>query len=252
MASVTLIKPRRIGDHRGWFSETYSRRAAAALGIAAEFVQQNQSLSRAAGTVRGLHFQRPPHAQAKLVRCLRGAVIDYAVDVRRGSPTYGAWVSAELTGENGWQLYIPIGFAHAFMTVEDESEVAYQVTDYYAPEFDDGIRFDDPEVGLAWPADLGPLTLSPKDRDLPPLSSFESPFGYDGEPLLPLPSDPKCSCSQGRKIKASTLAEDAERELRNLLDLRDHLGALAIRQDGLPQRNGDYPAGRRAARAMAD
>lgn len=185
MARVTLIKPKRHGDERGWFVETYSRRAAAALGIGEEFVQDNQSLSRPAGTLRGLHFQTPPHGQAKLVRCLRGRILDVAVDVRRGSPTYGRSVSAELTAENGHQLYVPVGFAHAFLTLEDDCEVAYKVSDYYAPQCDAGIRFDDPEIGIAWPIPAERLVLSPKDRALPRLSEFDSPFPYDGEPLSP-------------------------------------------------------------------
>ena len=183
MARVTLIKPRRFADERGWFSETYKRKAAAEAGFPEEFVQDNHSLSRPAGTLRGLHFQTPPHAQAKLVRCLAGRIMDYAVDVRRGSPTYGRWVSAELTAANGWQLYVPVGFAHAFLTLEPDTEVAYKVSDYYAPECDGGIRFDDPQIGITWPVPADQLVLSSKDTGLPPLSQFDSPFAYDGEPL---------------------------------------------------------------------
>lgn len=183
MARVTLIKPRRFADERGWFSETYKRRQAAELGLTEEFVQDNHSLSRPAGTLRGLHFQTPPHAQAKLVRCLAGRIMDYAVDLRRGSPTYGRWVSAELTAENGWQLYVPVGFAHAFLTLEPDTEVAYKVSDYYAPKCDGGIRFDDPQIGITWPIAPDQLVLSSKDTALPRLSAFDSPFAYDGEPL---------------------------------------------------------------------
>lgn len=183
MATVTLIKPKRHGDERGWFSETYSRRALAAIGVEAEFVQDNQSLSRPAGTLRGLHFQTPPHGQAKLVRCLAGRIMDYAVDVRAGSPTYGRHVAAELTAENGHQLYVPVGYAHAFLTLEPDCAVAYKVTDYYAPECDGGIRFDDPAIAIDWPIAADRLLLSPKDTTLPRLAEFSSPFAYDGLPL---------------------------------------------------------------------
>ena len=185
MARVILLKPRRFADDRGWFSETYTRRAAAAAGIDVEFVQDNHSLSREAGTIRGLHFQTPPHGQGKLVRCTAGRIMDCAVDVRRGSPTYGRHVSAELSAENGHQLYVPVGFAHAFLTIEPDCEVIYKVTDYYAPASDGGVRFDSPEIGIAWPLPPGGAVLSDKDRRLPTLSEFDSPFAYDGEPLSP-------------------------------------------------------------------
>lgn len=185
MSRVTLIKPRRIGDDRGWFSETYKLRELAASGIADTFVQDNHSMSTKAGTLRGLHFQTPPHAQAKLVRCTRGRLLDVAVDVRRGSPAYGRHVSVELSAVNGHQLYIPVGFAHAFLTLEPDCEVIYKVSDYYAPECDGGIRFDDPAIGIAWPAIAEGYTLSDKDKRLPLLAEFDSPFAYDGEPLSP-------------------------------------------------------------------
>ena len=183
MARVILLKPRRFGDDRGWFSETYSRRGAEAVGIADEFVQDNHSLSRGAGTIRGLHFQTPPHGQGKLVRCTRGRIMDYAVDVRRGSPTYGRHVATELTAENGYQLWVPIGFAHAFCTLEADCEVVYKVTEYYAPKNDGGIRWDDPEIGIEWPLPASGPVLSDKDQRLPTLAEFDSPFPYDGEPL---------------------------------------------------------------------
>lgn len=185
VARVILLKPRRFSDDRGWFSETYSRRGAAAAGIPDEFVQDNHSLSRHTGTIRGLHFQTPPHGQGKLVRCTAGRVMDYAVDVRRGSPTYGRFVSAELTAENGWQLWVPVGFAHAFCTLEPDSEVLYKVTDVYAPAHDGGIRWDDPQIGIDWPLPASGPVLSDKDGKLPHLSEFDSPFPYDGEPLAP-------------------------------------------------------------------
>lgn len=181
MTRVTLIKPRRVEDERGWFSETYSQRALAALGITDSFVQDNHSLSRPAGTLRGLHFQVPPKGQGKLVRCTAGRLIDCVVDVRRGSPTYGAHLSVELTAANGWQLWVPVGFAHAFLTLEPDSEVIYKVTEYYAPECDGGIRWD--SAGIDWPLPPGGPVLSDKDRKLPALHEFDSPFPYDGEPL---------------------------------------------------------------------
>ncbi len=183
LSRLALIKPPRFGDERGWFQETYSRRTSATLGIDLEFVQDNHSLSRSAGTVRGLHFQAPPHGQAKLVRCVRGRILDVAVDVRRDSPTYGRHLSVELSAENGHQLFVPVGYGHAFVTLEPNCEVIYKVSDFYAPDSDGGIRFDDPEISIAWPFPADQLVLSPKDRALPLLSEFDSPFVYDGEPL---------------------------------------------------------------------
>ena len=182
--AVKLISGRRFADARGWFSETYNARTLAARSIDASFVQDNQSLSRPKGTIRGLHFQTPPHGQAKLVRCLRGSIFDVAVDIRLGSPTYGQWVGAELTPENDKQLFIPVGFAHGFMTLEPDTEVFYKVTDFYAPTCDGGLLWSDPDIGVEWPAlpDGRPL-LSEKDERLPSLAEFESPFPYDGVPL---------------------------------------------------------------------
>ena len=182
-AGVTLLRPRRFADERGWFVETYNRRGAEAAGIADVFVQDNHSLSRPVGTVRGLHFQCPPHAQAKLVRCARGRILDVAVDLRDGSPTFGRHVAAELTAENGYQLYIPVGFAHGFATLEPDSEVIYKVSDLYAPECDGGIAWDDPTIAICWPLPPGGPVLSPKDATLPRLDGFASPFAYDGVPL---------------------------------------------------------------------
>ncbi len=180
---VLHISAKRFGDERGWFTETYSSRMLSKHGVTDVFVQDNHSLSRPLGTLRGLHFQTPPHGQVKLVRCLRGRVFDVAVDVRRGSPTYGRHVAAELSAENGEQLLIPIGFAHGFVTLEPDTEVAYKVSDFYAPECDGGIRWDDPALAIAWPLPAtGPL-LSPKDEKMPFLKDFDSPFAYDGRPL---------------------------------------------------------------------
>lgn len=186
MSRVVLLRPRRFGDERGWFMETYSETAAAAAGIDARFVQDNQSFSASQGTIRGLHYQRPPHAQAKLVRCLRGSIMDYAVDIRRGSPTYGRHVAARLTAEGREQLYVPVGFAHGFVTLEPDVEIAYKVTDVYAPDCDGGIAWDDPMIDIDWPLPPSGAVLSDKDRGLPTLAQFDSPFDYDGTPLEPL------------------------------------------------------------------
>ena len=184
---VHLIHPRRHGDARGWFTETYNRDTFAGLGIDVTFVQDNHSLSAPAFTLRGLHFQTPPRAQDKLVRCIRGRIFDVAVDVRNGSPTYGQWVGAELSAENGHQLFIPTGFAHGFMTLEPDCEVTYKCSDTYAPANDGGIRWDDPAIGIDWPLPAGVTPeLSGKDGVQPPLAGFDSPFPYDGRPLTPL------------------------------------------------------------------
>jgi len=183
---VKLIHTRRLIDDRGWFVETYHQPRWAALGVTVDFVQDNHSFSRLAGTIRGIHFQTPPHAQAKLVRCARGRIIDYAVDLRAGSPTYGQHVAAELSAENGDQLYIPVGFGHAFVTVEPDSEVVYKVSNIYAADCDGGVRWDCPAIGIAWQLPPGGPVLSAKDRALPVLAEWDSPFAYDGEPLRPL------------------------------------------------------------------
>lgn len=176
----------RYSDARGWFTESYSRRRLAEAGIDLEFVQDNHSFSIAAGTIRGLHFQSPPYAQAKLVRCLAGAIWDVAVDLRAGSPTYGCWVGTELTAVGGEQLYIPDGFAHGFVTLTDNVEVAYKASGYYAPECDGGVAWDDPDIAIDWPLDGVQPILSDKDRALPRLKDFVSPFTYDSQPLQPL------------------------------------------------------------------
>jgi dTDP-4-dehydrorhamnose 3,5-epimerase len=180
---VTLITPKRHGDHRGWFSEVYHASRFKEAGIDADFVQDNQSFSAQKGTLRGLHFQTDPRGQAKLVRVIRGAIFDVAVDLRVHSPTYGQSVSAILTAEKGEQLYIPVGFAHGFMTLDADCEVAYKVSDFYAPENDGGILWN--SAGIKWPLDVTPV-LSAKDEVLPPLVTFNSRFVYDGRPLKPL------------------------------------------------------------------
>jgi len=172
-----LIKPTCHKDHRGFFAETYSRKKYLEYGIDIEFVQDNHSISKEVGTLRGLHFQSPPHAQAKLVRCGRGALFDVTVDIRRGSPTYGKWEGYELTAENGYQLYVPIGFAHGFMTLKQESEIVYKCSNYYAPESEKSISWKDPDINICWPKLDKPI-LSKKDAGAPILEDFESPFIY--------------------------------------------------------------------------
>jgi dTDP-4-dehydrorhamnose 3,5-epimerase len=179
-----IIAPKRHIDARGWFSETFHEQRLREVGITCHFVQDNQSSSRRTGTLRGLHFQRPPAAQAKLVGVLHGRILDVAVDVRQGSPTFGKHVATELWAESGHQLYIPVGFAHGFLTLEDDVTVMYRVTDYYAPAQDGGIRWDDPDIGVPWLRK--DVIVSDKDRGLPLLKDFTSPFAYDGHPLGPL------------------------------------------------------------------
>lgn len=186
-ANVQILRPKRIGDDRGWFMETCNPTMLAQAGIEETFVQDNHSYSRPAGTIRGIHFQRPPHAQAKLVRCLRGRIMDYAVDLRRASPTYGRHVAVELSAQNALQLYVPVGFGHAFITLEPDVEITYRVSDVYAADCDGGVIWNDSTIAIDWPL-AGGMTpvLSPKDEILPPLVDFDSPFAYDGTPLEPL------------------------------------------------------------------
>ena len=174
---VLLIVPKRISDSRGWFAETYSRKVFKDRGLDLDFVQDNHSLSIQAGTLRGFHFQTPPHAQAKLIRCTRGRLLDVAVDLRVGSPTYAKYASAELSPLNGRQLFIPVGFAHAFITLEPNTEMIYKVTDIYAPQCDTGIYWNDPTIAFPWDVKHEPL-LSPKDKNLPHLLDGKSPFVY--------------------------------------------------------------------------
>lgn len=171
-----LLETRRFTDPRGVFSETYSRRAAAAFGVGEEFVQDNWSCSERVGTVRGLHFQRQPHAQAKLVRTVRGRILDVAVDLRRGSPTFGKHVAVELAQGDGRMLYVPVGFAHGFCTLEPMTEVAYKVSADYAPEADAGIAWNDPSLGIGWPVAAADAEVSRKDAQLPRLSELPAVF----------------------------------------------------------------------------
>ncbi|OWY02170.1 dTDP-4-dehydrorhamnose 3,5-epimerase [Thioclava sp. IC9] len=181
LSGVLVITPKRFGDHRGFFSESYSAKRFAEAGIDIEFVQDNHSVSEAVGTVRGLHFQAPPHAQAKLVRCGRGRLWDVAVDIRKGSPTYGQWFGTELSFENGKQLLIPAGFAHGFVTLEPGTEIVYKCSDYYAPDCEGAIRWDDPDLGIDWPLSAGTEpVLSGKDAEAPLFATFDSPFTWEG------------------------------------------------------------------------
>ncbi len=175
---VVVLTPRIFRDARGFFSETWNRRALGEAGIEADFVQDNHSLSRDKGVVRGLHFQTPPHAQDKLVRVIRGRVLDVAVDIRRGSPTFGRHVAVELSAENWRQLWVPRGFAHGFCTLEPDTEVLYKVTDYYAPECDEGLLWNDPALGIDWPVGEGEAILSEKDRSHPRLAELPEVFQF--------------------------------------------------------------------------
>jgi dTDP-4-dehydrorhamnose 3,5-epimerase len=174
---VLLITPNKISDSRGWFSETYSQKVFKDRGLDLDFVQDNHSLSIQPGTLRGFHFQAPPHAQAKLIRCTRGRLLDIAVDLREGSPTYAKYASAELSPLNGRQLFIPVGFGHAFITLEPDTEMLYKVTDIYAPQCDSGVRWNDPTIAFPWNIENGPF-LSAKDEKLPMLKALENPFTY--------------------------------------------------------------------------
>ena len=173
-----LITPRRFSDSRGFFSESWNREIFSKNGFNIDFVQDNHSFSIKPGTVRGLHLQTPPHAQDKLVRCGRGRLLDVAVDVRRGSPTYGHWVGAELSFDNGKQLLVPKGFLHGFVTLEPETEIIYKCSDHYAPDCEASVRWDDPEIGIEWGLAGAPV-LSDKDAAAPFLRDFESPFVYE-------------------------------------------------------------------------
>ena len=173
---VIIIEPDVFGDHRGYFMETYSTKKYEEIGITTTFVQDNMSFSAQKGTLRGLHFQNAPMAQAKLVSCTRGTVIDVAVDIRKGSPTYMQWVSVELTAENKRQLFIPRGFLHGFLTLTDDVEVMYKTDNYYEPTADRSIRFDDPAFGVEWGTDTP--QLSAKDGNAPLYTDSDVTFTY--------------------------------------------------------------------------
>lgn len=165
LKGVYVVEPQVFGDGRGWFMESWSKRKLAEAGIDVDFVQDNQSFSAAKGTLRGLHYQLNPMCQAKLLRCTRGEILDVAVDIRRGSPQYAKWVGVHLSAENKKQLFIPRGFAHGFITLTDNVEVMYKADNYYAPECDGNIRWNDPDIGVDW--EIEPTNLSAKDKDAP-------------------------------------------------------------------------------------
>ena len=167
---VKIIRPKKFGDHRGFFSETYTKKRFEAAGLHYDFVQDNQSLSAEVGTVRGLHFQLPPFAQDKLVRVVRGAILDVAVDIRKDSATFGRHVSAVISAAEWNQILVPVGFAHGFCTLEPDTEVIYKVTNYYSPEHDRGLLWNDPELGIDWPVSADKARLSDKDHTHPPLA----------------------------------------------------------------------------------
>ena len=179
LEDVLLIRTKRFEDPRGYFMETWSQDAFRQLGLKATFVQDNQSLSVQRGTVRGLHFQTPPYAQAKLVRVLQGSVFDVAVDLRVGSPDYGKWCGVTLSAAGAEQLYVPKGFAHGFVTLEPDTVIAYRVDAPYAPTCDAGIHWNDPAIAVRWPLDPAEAVLSAKDAALPQLASFASPFSWE-------------------------------------------------------------------------
>ena len=175
---LVLITPKKFSDDRGFFSETYNKRLLAEAGIDKEFVQDNHSLSMHKGVIRGLHFQTPPQPQDKLVRVTRGAILDVAVDIRKGSPTFGRHIAVELSAGNWNQLWVPEGFAHAFCTLQPNTEVLYKVTGYYAPECDAGLAWDDPELAIDWPVPSSGAILSEKDRGHPRLSELPDYFFF--------------------------------------------------------------------------
>ena len=176
LQGVMIVEPQIFGDHRGWFTETYSAMKLSPYGIDTVFVQDNHSFTAKKGTLRGLHFQNDPMAQTKLIRCTRGSILDVAVDIRKGSPTYKKWIAVELTADNFRQLYIPKGFAHGFLSMTDDVEVQYKVDVYYSPECDRGIRYDDPDIGVDW-RDASPV-LSAKDQTSPLLKDSDCNFVF--------------------------------------------------------------------------
>jgi dTDP-4-dehydrorhamnose 3,5-epimerase len=176
LPDIILIEPRRHVDERGWFVETWKASSYRAGGILSDFVQDNESMSRATGTLRGLHFQAPPSAQAKLVRCTAGAVYDVAVDIRRSSPTFGHHIGIELSAANGWQIYIPEGFAHGYLTLAPDTVIEYKVSRLYEPAADCGLAWNDPKLGISWPLAGRDPILSPRDRQHPPLHGLANYF----------------------------------------------------------------------------
>lgn len=178
ISEVILIIPKKVGDNRGYFSETYRHDMFVENVGKVDLVQDNQSLSAEVGTIRGLHFQLNPRAQGKLVRCVAGAILDVAIDIRKGSPTFGQHVRSELSADNGHQLWVPAGFAHGFCTLKSNSIISYKVTDYYSPDHDRGLLWNDPELGIEWPVDAEKAILSGKDTGQPRLADLQTNFVY--------------------------------------------------------------------------
>jgi dTDP-4-dehydrorhamnose 3,5-epimerase len=179
LPDVVLIKPARFSDDRGYFSETFREDWFEKNVCARHFVQENQSLTVKPGTIRGLHFQRAPQSQGKLIRCVAGGIFDVVVDIRRGSPDFGKWAAVTLTAEAGDQLWIPEGFLHGFCTLVPDTVACYKVTSYYSRELDAGVAWNDPDIGVAWPEIARPELLSPKDRELPALKSLTTEFQFE-------------------------------------------------------------------------
>jgi dTDP-4-dehydrorhamnose 3,5-epimerase len=173
---VFLITPQKVSDQRGYFMETYQTAAFESLGIGCEFVQDNHAYSKARGTLRGLHFQIPPCAQAKLVRVVKGSIYDVAVDLRNGSPSYGAWCAVTLTAADAGMVFIPVGFAHGYCTLEADTEVSYKVDAFYSRQCEGGLAWNDADIGIDWPLDAADIVTSEKDAKLPGLKHFSSPF----------------------------------------------------------------------------
>lgn len=176
IADVLIVRPMRHGDERGFLSETFKAAALKEAGVDLDWIQDNHAFSTSRGVIRGLHFQRPPHAQAKLLRVTRGAVLDVAVDIRKGSASYGRHVAIELSAENWAQLFVPTGFAHGYCTLSDETEVLYKVTAPYAPAEEGGVLWNDPDLGIAWPVSVEAAIVNERDRRWPRLRDFTSPF----------------------------------------------------------------------------
>lgn len=175
LPDVLVLTPRRFQDPRGWFSETWNAARMAEAGLDLRWVQDNHSFSAARGTLRGLHYQSPPRAQDKLMRCTRGAILDVAVDIRGGSASYGKWVAVELSAANGRQLFVPKGFLHGFLTLTDDAEVQYKCSDLYSPDHDGAVRWDDPQIAIDWGLTQAPI-LSDKDARAPLLEDIGTPF----------------------------------------------------------------------------
>lgn len=180
LPEVLEVIPRRFGDDRGFFSESWNRDSWREVGIDLEFTQDNHSLSAQAGVLRGLHFQAPPRAQDKLVRVVTGAVLDVAVDARKGSPRYGEWVAVEISAEKGNQLLVPKGFLHGFLTLTPDTHFLYKCTDTYAPEAEGAVIWNDPDLGIEWGIEETKVTLSEKDKVAQSFANFDSPFVFEG------------------------------------------------------------------------